>query len=167
MAKAKKSKEQKKAQKEQSKSLKQKKRFPMQLMLLVVALPLAFFQQMAFVMTLLGLVPSIIAHIIDRDKKKMAFYTIFLMNLTGLMPFIAFIWGKSWDNAAVYAVMKDPTSWMMMWGAAFLGWLMVYLAPQAAVSAFHSSCRSRKYKLETAQKNLVYEWGEEVKMVDG
>ena len=52
---------------------------------------------------------------------------------------------------------------MVVYGAACLGWLAIWLTPQITSVIFNVRADIRVKKLEISQKKLVEEWGEQVK----
>ncbi|MCK5546552.1 MAG: hypothetical protein KAI27_04200 [Rhodospirillaceae bacterium] len=122
--------------------------------LLVIALP-------TMIILFFGMLPSVVAFIIDRTKGRSAAITVSGLNLIGVFPFIMDLWkgGNTFDQALN---MLDIFTMLIMYSAAGMGWLLFMTTP-TIISSFVMVLQQRKIaSLRKQQKNLIEEWGPEV-----
>ena len=122
--------------------------------LFVIALP-------TMILLLFGMLPSMVALIIDRTKGKSAAFTVGAVNFIGVFPYIMDLWkgGNTLDQALG---MLDIFTMLMMYSAAAMGWLLFMSAP-AVISSFILVLQQRKIaSLRKQQKSLIEEWGPDV-----
>lgn len=115
------------------------------------------------VMVVVSILPAMVASIVDRRPRKHASKTVICFNLAGLFPSMFDIMMSTDPDVAAQQQLADPFTWLMVYGFAGFGWLVVYLIPQMVflylvVRSDHSIA-----KLEKKRKDLVEEWGERVK----
>lgn len=122
--------------------------------LLVIALP-------TMVVLFFGMLPSVVAFVIDRTKGRSAAITVTGINLIGVFPFIMDLWkgGNTFDQALN---MLDIFTMLIMYSAAGMGWLLFMTTP-AIISSFVMVLQQRKIaNLRGQQKDLIEEWGPDV-----
>lgn len=110
-----------------------------------------------------GMLPAIIAYEVDHSKRKFIFSTVAAFNLAGVFPDMAQLALLGGTFEAVTAKLLDPGVWLTMYGAAALGWLVVWLSPIVAGTTLDGIYSGRELHLEMLQKKAVEEWGDEVK----
>lgn len=111
--------------------------------------------------------PCIVAYYMDVSKHHYTFKTVFAANLSGMMPFITKIIAAGPSSTQLQAIMGDITSWVMIYGAALIGWLLILVCPmvaQALVAGLHQTQFAR---YDWLQKKLESEWGAEVRQFSG
>lgn len=109
-----------------------------------------------------GMLPTIVAFIIDRDPEKSAPITVGAMNFCGVMPFAIQLWEGGHSMPVVMGLLSAPVTWFLMYGAAGIGWLLYYGLPPiiAAAVVFRDEVRMRD--LDAQRRELVEEWGPDV-----
>ena len=128
---------------------------------LVVAVTLFVIALPTMVLLLFGMLPSMVALIIDRSKGKSAAFTVGAVNFIGVFPYIMDLWkgGNTLDQALE---MLDIFTMLVMYSAAAMGWLLFMSAP-AVISSFVLVLQQRKIaSLRKQQKSLIEEWGPDV-----
>jgi small-conductance mechanosensitive channel len=134
------------------------------LMIMTVSAALVF---MGFtyvvVMIVVSILPAVVASIVDRRPRKYASKTVTCFNLSGVLPVIFDIFMSADPDATAQVQLADPYVWMMVYGFAGFGWLVVYVIPQMVflflvVRSDHTIAR-----LEQKRKALVEEWGDRVR----
>lgn len=132
------------------------------LMLLLLLAPAGLMMMPTSVLVLAGLAPTIVAFLIDRDPEKSAAMTVGAMNLCGIAPFVVQLWQRGHEMAVTLRLLADPATWLVMFGAAAIGWLLYFLIPQlvAAFLALRNEAKIRD--LEERRSLLVADWGPEV-----
>ncbi len=112
-----------------------------------------------------GLLPSIVAWIVDRTEKKYATACVFGLNFSGLFPFLMEIWFEDHSLDAATRIMTDVFDLMIIYGAAGFGW-MLYMALPPFVTTFLSVMSEHRLTvLKENQANIIEEWGEGVSSV--
>jgi len=110
----------------------------------------------------LGLLPAIVAYIVDRREEKYAAYCVGGFNLSGVMPYLFSLWATGDSMHALGAILTSPFSWLVMYGAAALGWLANYWAPQITMRVRRVRDRAEVVRLRKRQEQILEEWGPEV-----
>jgi len=122
--------------------------------LFVIALP-------TMILLLFGMLPSMVALIIDRSKGKSAASTVSAVNFIGVFPYIMDLW-KGGNNIDQALGMLDIFTMLIMYSAAAMGWLLFMSAPPV-ISSFVMVLQQRKIaNLRKQQKSLIEEWGPDV-----
>lgn len=128
--------------------------------LLLVALGLVFVETL-FVVGV-GMVPSLVALVIDRRPEKYAAFSVACTNLVGILPFLLDLWlGQHTIDAAI-AIIGDPFFWLSCYAAAAVGWVIYFIMP--AVCAVFVKMRADRdvTRLREYQNDLIEEWGRDV-----
>lgn len=115
------------------------------------------------VLIVISLLPSGVAMIVDRRPRKFASKTVTCFNLAGLLPALFDTFMASDPDIAAQQQLADPYIWLMVYGFAGFGWLVVYLIPQMVFLYLVVRSDHTIAKLEKRRKELVDEWGERVK----
>lgn len=123
---------------------------------------LATFAAPTCVLLLIGLVPSIVAYVVDRNERPMLAFTIAPLNLAGLMPYLLTLWNGSDTMPTVVHMLTDVYVWLVIYLAAGAGWLLFIGMPTIVTVALERSLDHRKGKLQSLQNKLRTDWGAEV-----
>jgi len=84
------------------------------------------------------------------------------MNLAGLAPGVLRLWEAGMTFASLRQVASSPWTWLAVYGAAGLGWLLFSSAPTVARVLLDVKVDETQRRLEARAKALVEEWGDEV-----
>jgi len=123
--------------------------------LAVTALPLC-------ILMLSGLIPTMVATVLDRYRAKYLTRSVGFMNLAGLTPLIVQLWSNGLTMDSVAAILSRPISWLMMYGAAGIGWVLFLGMPSLARVFVDIRADQLQRDLKARAGHLVEEWGEEV-----
>jgi len=123
--------------------------------LAVTALPLC-------ILLLAGLIPTMVATLVDRYRTKYLAGTVGFMNLAGLTPLVVQLWGDGLTMASVAHILSRPIDWLTMYGAAGIGWILFLGMPSVARVFVDIRADQLQRDLKARAKSLVQEWGEEV-----
>ncbi|NBX74297.1 MAG: hypothetical protein EBZ69_04340 [Alphaproteobacteria bacterium] len=141
---------------------KQKKQSnPLTVLIMFGGILLAIFLPTACIV-LPGLLPAMVAFVVDRDREKAAAITVFALNSAGVLPLVVDLVKKGHDFDAAFTILGNPASWMMMYGAAGMGWLLVFFIPPLVVSLMQASAESRIKEIADQQGHLRKTWGNAV-----
>ncbi|MDF1794744.1 MAG: hypothetical protein P1U88_22740 [Thalassobaculaceae bacterium] len=107
----------------------------------------------------IGMTPTMAAMLTDRRREKYATLCVGCMNFTGVLPFMVELWTKdhSYDNA--FGMIGDPFTWLVMFGAAAIGWAIYFVAPGIVGMFIAMRADQRVERLRRRQRDLVEEWG--------
>jgi hypothetical protein len=109
-----------------------------------------------------GMLPTLVAAISERDSSRAAPLTVGPANLCGVMPYLLPLWLKDHSLAAVTELLRDPLTWLVMYGAAAVGWVIYYAVPPLVATIVMARIQGRIRDLETANEELVEQWGRAV-----
>lgn len=138
---------------------KSKKRLYILIALSIVGLVLF---KMSFIFFFIGMLPAMVAYIVDHDPKKYASATVAALNFSGVFPYMIDVFMQGGTFIAIEDKLSSPLVWFVMYGAAALGWMIVFFSPIIAATLLDGIYKGRVLHLELMQKKLVEEWGEEV-----
>ncbi len=121
-------------------------------MLAVYALP-------AFIIIYGGMVPALIAFLVDERPGRNLFWTVAAINLAAIIPQIRPTWEARAMADAGLSPIADMQTWLVIYGAAFAGWAAAIGLPVIANFVLEVVIRSRIRRLEEARSMLAREWG--------
>jgi hypothetical protein len=131
--------------------------------LLWVMAPLVLIFALPTVLLLvIGMLPTIVAWFVDRRDEKYAAYCVGGFNLSGVLPYLFVLWASGDSMQALGKIMTNPFAWLVMLGAAALGWLANYWAPQVTMRIRRARDRAEVVRLRKRQEQILEEWGPEV-----
>ncbi len=114
------------------------------------------------VLFLIGMAPTFIVFLIDTDRQKLSTGAVAAMNAAGVTPFIIDLWSKQQTMEAVFQILREPSTWMVMMGAAGVGWLIVFAVPQAVATLKLAQSEARLKILRSNLETLKDVWGPDV-----
>jgi hypothetical protein len=135
----------------------------------VIVIPIVFIAgiiilKLSFVFFFIGMLPSIVAYMIDRGKYKYIFSIVAALNFAGVFPYVMDIGMHSGGSfEAVNNKLSDAFVWLSMFGSAAIGWSLVHISPTIASVVLKGIYQARIMQLEKFQHKLIEEWGEEIK----
>lgn len=121
----------------------------------------------AFIFLLVAVLPSIVAHIVDKSPSRLVFQIVMACNLTGVLPQFGTLISSNASEASFYSLIGNPIVWITMYGAAAIGWIIVSFTPSIALFIVSAMNTVKITQLQMVQKRLVEEWGPEVKRKEG
>lgn len=123
--------------------------------LLVIAAP-------TMIVLFFGMLPTLVAYIIDRSDQKSATFCVGSINFIGVFPYIMDLWIKHNGIDAALNNVTDLFAMLIMYSSAAFGWLL-FMAMPTVVASFVTVIQQRKVaQLRAQQKELIEEWGAEV-----
>ncbi len=134
----------------------------MKTLLIIASVFLMAFLRTGFIFFLVGMMPSIIAYIMDTSKHRYMFQCVFACNLSGMMGFVLNMLAHGPSSAVLQEMMGSFTNWIIIYGAALLGWLVVQICPMLAEAMVNNMHKGQIARIQRIQKKLENEWGNEV-----
>ncbi|HUH83823.1 MAG TPA: hypothetical protein VLX85_04400 [Stellaceae bacterium] len=109
-----------------------------------------------------GALPTAVAILVDRHPRHYLARTVGAMNFAGVIPGALKMWEVGISFASLQQVIASPYQWLVMYGAAGLGWLLFFFVPPVVAMVLDIQFDDTKRQLEARAKALIEEWGEEV-----
>lgn len=119
---------------------------------LVVVLP-------SVLLLAVGMLPTLAAYLTDRTREKYAALTIGGLNYCGVLPSLVELWATGHAMEGVARELGSPQTWLVMYGAAALGWGLLSVAPGMVAHYVDARTRARVERLRGQQRQLIEEWG--------
>ena len=123
--------------------------------LVITALP-------TMILVFFGLLPTLVAFIVDRSKGKAATFCVGGMNFCGLLPWLLELWTKSHTISAAMGILTNVFALLVIFGSAAIGWAFFMTIPQIVVSILTVTSQHKVANLREEQKSMIEEWGPEV-----
>jgi hypothetical protein len=123
--------------------------------LAMTALPLC-------ILVIAGCLPTIVAVLVDRHRRRYLARTVGAMNLAGVLPSALKMWMVGISFHSLVQVINSPVNWLVMYGGAAAGWMLYFAVPPIVAMVVQVNVDETQRRLEARAKALVEEWGEEV-----
>ena len=127
-----------------------------------LSLPLAVFLKMGLFLLMLGMLPTLLASSLFRRAGAGAFSIVAAFNLAGVFPDLLSVATQGGTVRALTDKMGEASCWLSMYGAAALGFAVVWLSPSIAMLVLESVYRGRISHMQHLQRKLEDEWGPQV-----
>lgn len=128
----------------------------------LVVLGLVVFATPAFVVFAIGIIPSIVAAVIDREPGRNATIAVTATNFAGVAPYVIDLMMSGATMARAMAMVNDVFVLAVMYGTAAIGWMLVLGMPKVAAVYISVSNDAKLQTMKREQRRLVEEWGEGV-----
>ena len=126
------------------------------------ALAAAFFALPTVLLLTAGMVPTLVAWIVDRNRDGHTPMAVGMLNLAGLFPSLLVLWTDGHGLGTTGRIFSDPYTWLFAFGAAAVGWALVLGLPKVIETAMTFRNDVEIKRLENRQAALIAEWGPEV-----
>ena len=110
----------------------------------------------------IGMIPTFVALVTDNDRQRSSTTAVGAMNIAGITPFVIDLWTKGQTMPNVFQILSNPTTWLIMLGAAGIGKLIVFAVPQAVVLLTSARDEARLKLLRRNLESLKESWGPDV-----
>ena len=154
----------KKKQKEQGDSPKKKRKgLPWSaqiLMIMGVVMAIAFMQ--STVIIAVGMLPTLVAALVDRTGKGTLAITVGGMNLAGCSPFLLDLWMNGHELDMGFRMISNPTTIVVMYSAAAMGYVINWSLSGIVETLMIKKFTLRAEQIEKRKAQLKQQWGEEV-----
>lgn len=132
------------------------------LLLCLLLLPVGVIILPTSALVLAGMTPTFVAMFVDRDPEKSAALTVGAMNLCGVAPYIVRLWQHGHTLAFSFQMLATPSTWLVMFGAAAIGWMMYFFIPQIVTAIIALRSQSKIKELEEKRALLIADWGTDI-----
>lgn len=133
---------------------------PKLMLLLIVPLALVFFPTTAVVTT--GMIPTLVALVVDGSPRRYLTITVGGLNLVGCSYFLHLLWSLPQGVAAIMIVLGSSYGWLYALLGAGCGWLLFLGMPPIIRSIAGTQAKIRLYRLNREMERMVEDWGPEV-----
>lgn len=114
------------------------------------------------IIILVGMIPTIVAYIIDLTPGRYAARCVAGLNIAGVVPFLNRLWSSTNDLPAAIGIVTDVYAWLAFYAASGVGWLLFASLPGIVASFKTYSAKRQANALRERLEELKEEWGEEV-----
>ncbi len=115
-----------------------------------------------FIVLMIGVLPSVVSLFTIPADQRIRVICIANLNLCGVTPYIYELWQSTDQMAKLSKMMVDPIAWIVMYGAASVGWLLYAIVPAAISSVSNTYLTRKTNRLRNKQSPLVAEFGDDV-----
>jgi hypothetical protein len=109
-----------------------------------------------------GMAPTLVALFTETDRRGSSVAAVGAMNAAGIVPFIIDLWSKGQTMGNAIFILQDPQTWLVMFGAAAVGQLILFAVPQAIASMTAARAETRIELLKENLELLKMTWGPDV-----
>lgn len=142
------------------KSAQKNKGWGLQIMLIFAFLTAILFMPTT-VLLLLGMLPTVVALVIDRHGGTRAI-TVGSLNLCGCLPFLLELWTTSHTMAQAVTLITDPRTIIVMYAAAGIGYMIDWALSGIVATIMIQRATGRLKAIRQRQEEMVVRWGPEV-----
>lgn len=109
-----------------------------------------------------GMIPTLVAVIVDRSEHKVRSLTIGMLNFAGCMPFMIEVFAKGNDIQAALSYVTQPRTIVVIYFAAGMGYMINWMMAGLMSSILIQKTKRRVKEIEGLKAELVDRWGQEV-----
>jgi hypothetical protein len=110
-------------------------------------------------LVLFGMLPFIVAFIVERSKPRYAAICVGAMNFSGVFPYLLDSWGGRHTVSEAMNMLTDLFSLMVMYSASAFGWLIFIAVPPVVVTFLAVINERHIAQLRKRQREIIAEWG--------
>ena len=110
----------------------------------------------------ISMLPTYVAALVDKGKRRTKAVTVGAMNLAGTLPFLLELWmqGHNFDKA--FSITMDASAIVVIYSAAAVGYVIDWVMTGVVSKFLLQRGKSRIKGIEKRQEELVERWGKEV-----
>jgi hypothetical protein len=110
----------------------------------------------------LGLLPTLVALVVDLNPRKYAARAVGFLNIAGSLPFLFKLWFGAHSLVGAMKILTDVFAWLVIYSAAAMGWLIYMGMPQVAGFLMELNASRQIRRIDARRSALVREWGEDI-----
>jgi hypothetical protein len=116
----------------------------------------------SIILLFIGLLPTLVAFIIDKSARKYSTFCVGAMNITGVFPSMLELWGGQNNIAHAIQIVTNIFDLAIMYAASSFGWLLYIAIPPVVNALLAVVAQHRITLLRTRQRELIGEWGQDI-----
>jgi hypothetical protein len=129
---------------------------------ILLFIPVALFTIPSWIVIFFGLMPTMVALIIDRSRYRYSWIAVGGLNFAGTAPYLVDMWFGQHTISAAIAILTDPFKLIVMYGAATMGWALCMAFPPIVGTFIDVAAQRKIASLRADQQKLISHWGKEV-----
>jgi len=129
---------------------------------LLVGLCVAIFFFSTTILLFVGMLPTLIAYMVDKLPGKSKTFTIGVMNFSGCFFFLLEAWKHPGDVDFALQLLSNPVTIIVMYGVASIGYFIDYVVTAGVSAVLIQKSKIRVVKIEEEKKVIETRWGAEV-----
>lgn len=110
----------------------------------------------------IGMLPSIVALLIDKTSKRTKSFTVASINLAGCTPFMMELWMKGHNFENSFNIITDPMAIIVMYAAAAIGYMIDWALTGIIAGILYERGKARLNSIKKEQDEMIQRWGREV-----
>lgn len=114
------------------------------------------------ILLLFGMIPTIVAAVVDKSKKGTKVLTVGAMNMAGCTPFLIELWTKEHTREYAMTLATDPRTVIVIYCAAATGYLIDWSLSGLVATMLVQRSHKRVENIRTEMEGLTKRWGREV-----
>ncbi|MEH6547641.1 MAG: hypothetical protein V7701_14490 [Sneathiella sp.] len=126
-----------------------------------VALGAVFFPPTMLVL-LSGMIPSIVAALLNTKRGTGNLPAMIALNLSGVIPVLGILWQRGGSFHQAFTLLADVYMWLAMFGGAGIAMFLTWSVPVCVYAIYDVQAKSSVRKLLKQRRKLVEEWGTQV-----
>lgn len=131
-------------------------------LLLLVPLAMVFLPTTAVIVT--GMIPTLVALVVDSSSRRYLTTTVGGLNLLGCFYFLHVLWSMPQGVSAVMVTLGSSYGWLSALTGAGCGWLLFLAMPTVIRSIASTQARLRLFRLNREMDRMAEDWGPDVKV---
>ncbi len=110
----------------------------------------------------IGMLPTVIAALLDQTKKGLKGLTVGAMNIAGCAPFLVQLWTHGNKVETALGIITNPQTVIVIYGAAGAGYMVDWAVTGIVSTLMTQRGQARQKEIVKTQARLVERWGPEV-----
>jgi hypothetical protein len=131
-------------------------------MILVCSIVMAVVFLPTTILLVVGMLPTLVAALVDRTRERVLGMTVGSMNLAGCTPFVIELWSGEHTPERALEIVAQPLPITIMFAAAALGYMIEWSMTGIVASIMSQKAIARLKAIDEQQKKLIDRWGREV-----
>lgn len=111
---------------------------------------------------MVGMMPTLVAFIVDRTRRKSKVIAVGAMNLAGCSPFILKLWMENNSIENAWSIVSDPRSIVVIYTLAVVGYMLEWALTGTIATILYQRGFARREEIDRRQIHLIDRWGQDV-----
>ena len=136
------------------------------LLIILTLLALVPFSLPTILVMFVGLLPTIVAAVVERGQNRYGWICVGGLNFAGLVPWLFSLWFGHHTLQFAFDEVTNLTMLVVAYGGAGAGSVLYLAMPPVAATFMSATSQHRALGLRSTQRKLVEQWGEGVATPD-